>query len=69
MLCDGCGRREATSIMEGTKTAGETWRLHLCDTCDPQGLDRELTEEDYEELSAGVSPEQLAELRRRFGLA
>ena len=54
--------------MEGTKTAGGTWRLHLCDTCDTQGLDRELTEEDYEELSAGVPPEQLAELKRRFGL-
>ena len=64
MVCQGCGRREATTCLGGRKASGGAWEIWLCDECAPD--EPEPTEEQFQTWLAehpehALTPEQIQE--------
>lgn len=60
MLCDNCGKREATDTILGAKASGEPWTLHLCAVCAPEPGEPP-TEEEFERWLAAHPEEALTD--------
>lgn len=72
MICEGCGKREATNIIAGGKEKGPYWELELCDECAGPPPE-EMTEERFRAWMAehpeyAVTREELDAALRKYGV-
>ena len=70
IVCEGCGKREATTCRGGEKSSAlGSWEIWLCDEC-ARPMPEEMTAEEWKTWAA-ENPnwsERLKEIAKRLGL-